>query len=232
MLRYCVFKLLIHFYWKNPHLYPFRKYKYPILTDRSFHAGFKRMDTIKVSNLFTQIAYYRSKISLQYFYNKWTLGNLKLRGSFPSANTQKELGCTTLETVKYGAEDHGEDEAEVSLHAAAEEGNVSTLKSLIERGMDINTRNARSQSPFEHRLLPRKTAFIHETAKKWRHGALRKPNWTCMWTNRQVWRAEWPEERRESANERTRVRRVEQKCANAGGSYEKRYPDAWRRRVA
>ena len=66
---------------------------------------------------------------------------------------KKELGCTTLKTVKYGAEDHGKDEAEVSLHAAAEEGNISTLKSLIEQGMDINTQNPRSQTPFEHRLL-------------------------------------------------------------------------------
>jgi hypothetical protein len=34
-----------------------------------------------------------------------------------------------LDTAEYGADDDGKDEAKVSLHAAAEEGNIDTVKS-------------------------------------------------------------------------------------------------------
>ena len=43
---------------------------------------------------------------------------------------------TTLDTVEYGADDDGKDDA------AAEEGNIDTVKSLPERGVDNNVRNA------------------------------------------------------------------------------------------
>jgi ankyrin repeat protein len=36
----------------------------------------------------------------------------------------------------------GKDEAKVSLHAAAEEGDIDTVKSLLKRGADINARDA------------------------------------------------------------------------------------------
>jgi ankyrin repeat protein len=53
-----------------------------------------------------------------------------------------------LDTVEYGADDDGrKDEANVSLHAAAEEGNIDTVKSLLERGVDINTRDVSNQTP-------------------------------------------------------------------------------------
>jgi ankyrin repeat protein len=62
-------------------------------------------------------------------------------------NTQNKLRSTTLDTGEYGADDYGRDEAKVSLHAAAEEGNVNTLKSLLEREVDINARDADNDTP-------------------------------------------------------------------------------------
>jgi hypothetical protein len=46
------------------------------------------------------------------------------------------------DTVEYSADDDGKDEAKISLHAAAEEGNIDTVESLLGRRMDINARNA------------------------------------------------------------------------------------------
>jgi ankyrin repeat protein len=57
-------------------------------------------------------------------------------------NTRNELQSTTLNTVEGGAGDDGKDEGEVSLHAAAEEGNIDTLKSLLERGVDVDAHSA------------------------------------------------------------------------------------------
>ncbi len=59
-----------------------------------------------------------------------------------NANTRNKLRSMALDTVEYGADDDGKDKAMVSLHAAAEEGNVDTLKSLLGRGVDINARDA------------------------------------------------------------------------------------------
>jgi ankyrin repeat protein len=59
-----------------------------------------------------------------------------------NTNTRNKLLSTTLDTVAYGADDDGKDAVKVSLHAAAEEGNVDTVKSSLERVMDINTREA------------------------------------------------------------------------------------------
>jgi ankyrin repeat protein len=66
-----------------------------------------------------------------------------------NANTRNRLRPTKLDTVEYGAEGDGKDEAKVSLHAAAEEGNIDTVKSLLERGMDINARNTGNQTPLD-----------------------------------------------------------------------------------
>jgi ankyrin repeat protein len=63
-----------------------------------------------------------------------------------NANTRNQLRSTTLDTVEYGADDDGK-EAKDSLHAAAEEGNIDTVKSLLEQGMDINARNASGETP-------------------------------------------------------------------------------------
>jgi hypothetical protein len=43
--------------------------------------------------------------------------------------------CTTLDTVESGADDITKEEAKDSLHDAAEEGNIDTVKPLLERGM-------------------------------------------------------------------------------------------------
>jgi ankyrin repeat protein len=60
-------------------------------------------------------------------------------------NTRNKLRSTTLDTAEYGADDDGKDEAKVSLHAAAEEGSIDTMKSLVERGMYINACNTSNQ---------------------------------------------------------------------------------------
>jgi ankyrin repeat protein len=66
-----------------------------------------------------------------------------------NAITRNKLRSTTLDTDEYCADDDGKDEAKVSLHAAAEEGNIDTLKSLFERRMDINARDANNQTPLD-----------------------------------------------------------------------------------
>ena len=58
-----------------------------------------------------------------------------------------KLRSTTLDTIEYGPDDDWKDETRVSLHATAEEGNIDNLKSLLERGMDINARDASFQTP-------------------------------------------------------------------------------------
>jgi len=62
-------------------------------------------------------------------------------------NTRNKSRSTTLDTVEYRADDDGTHEAKVSLHTAAEEGNIDTVKSLLERGVDVNARNASDQTP-------------------------------------------------------------------------------------
>ena len=56
---------------------------------------------------------------------------------------------TTPVKVEHGTDDDGENNAKdsESLLAAAEEGNIDTLRSLLEQGADINTCNACSQTP-------------------------------------------------------------------------------------
>ena len=58
-------------------------------------------------------------------------------------NTGSKLRSPTLDTVEYAADDDGKDEANDLLHAAAEEGNIDTVKSLLERGMNINAPQCR-----------------------------------------------------------------------------------------
>jgi ankyrin repeat protein len=71
-----------------------------------------------------------------------------------NANTRNKLRSATLDTVEYGADNDGKDEAKVSLHTAAEEGNVDTVKSLLELGVDIDARDASNWTP------------LHEAAAK------------------------------------------------------------------
>jgi ankyrin repeat protein len=64
-----------------------------------------------------------------------------------NANTRNKLQSTTLDTVEYGVDDDGKDETKDSLHVAAEERDIDTLKSLLERGVDVNARDARNETP-------------------------------------------------------------------------------------
>ena len=63
------------------------------------------------------------------------------------ANFRNKIRSTTLDTAQYGGDEDGNDEATASLHAAAEEGNIDVVKSLLERGADINDRNANDETP-------------------------------------------------------------------------------------
>jgi hypothetical protein len=63
------------------------------------------------------------------------------------ANIRNKIRSSTLDTAQYGADEDGKDEGNASLHAAAEEGNIDIVKSLLERGVDINSRNADIQTP-------------------------------------------------------------------------------------
>ena len=66
-----------------------------------------------------------------------------------NANTRNKLRSTSLESIEFGADDDGRDEANDSLHAAAEEGKIDRVKSLLEQGADINARNASNETPLE-----------------------------------------------------------------------------------
>jgi len=66
-----------------------------------------------------------------------------------NANTRNKIRSMTLKTVEFGAVDDSKNEAKDSLHAAVEEGNIDAIKSLLERGMDINARNASNKTPLD-----------------------------------------------------------------------------------
>ena len=63
------------------------------------------------------------------------------------ANTRNRTRSTTLDTTQYSADEGGNEGREDSLHAAAEEGNVDVVKSLLDRGAHINHRNADDETP-------------------------------------------------------------------------------------
>ena len=60
---------------------------------------------------------------------------------------EKKIRSTTLDTAQCGADEDGKDRGKELLHAAAEEGNIVLVKSLLERGKDINARNASDVTP-------------------------------------------------------------------------------------
>ena len=68
------------------------------------------------------------------------------------ADIRNNIRSTTLdstESTQFGADEDGKDEQNASLHAAAEEGNINAVKSLLERGVDIDGRNARYETPLD-----------------------------------------------------------------------------------
>ena len=66
-----------------------------------------------------------------------------------NANIRNKIRSNTLDTAGYGADEDGKDEGKASLHAAAEDGNINVVKALLERGIDINSRN-----PYDHNRTP------------------------------------------------------------------------------
>jgi len=54
---------------------------------------------------------------------------------------------TTDDLVNYGVDEDGKDEATALLPTATKEGKVKVVQLLLERGADINSRNANNQTP-------------------------------------------------------------------------------------
>jgi ankyrin repeat protein len=112
-----------------------------------------------------------------------------------NADTRNKLQSTTLDTVEYGADDDGKDKAKVSLHTAAEAGNMDTVKSLLERGVDINARGANNETPLDRaaakgnvnvvRLLIERGAEV-DSRDKWGHTPL---HWSSVHGRLEVSRA-------------------------------------------
>lgn len=50
--------------------------------------------------------------------------------------------------MQYGVDEDKKDESRASLRAAAEERKIDVVKSLLEREVGINCRNAYNQTPF------------------------------------------------------------------------------------
>ncbi|KAN0105623.1 Ankyrin repeat-containing domain protein [Russula decolorans] len=63
------------------------------------------------------------------------------------ASIQDKVCSTTFDAAQYGADGDEKDEENPSLHAAAEEGNMDVLKSLLVQGADINPRNESHRTP-------------------------------------------------------------------------------------
>jgi ankyrin repeat protein len=67
-------------------------------------------------------------------------------------HTRNKLRSITLDTVECNTDRDGGDEAKVLLKAAAEEGDIDTVKMLFEQGIDINNaRNARDETVAQRR---------------------------------------------------------------------------------
>jgi ankyrin repeat protein len=67
------------------------------------------------------------------------------------ANIRNKIRSTTMDTGRYGVDGDGKDEGKASLLDAAEEGNIDVVKSLLDRGADINGRNARPDTVITER---------------------------------------------------------------------------------
>jgi ankyrin repeat protein len=67
------------------------------------------------------------------------------------ASILNKVRSGTLDTAqsRYDADEDGKDEAMVSLHAAVKEGNVEVVQLMLERGADINSRDAHNRTPLQ-----------------------------------------------------------------------------------
>ena len=66
-----------------------------------------------------------------------------------NSNSRNMLRSTTLDSVEYDAEVDRIYDAKASLHAAVEEGDMDTMKLLLKRGVDTNSRGANYETPLE-----------------------------------------------------------------------------------
>src|SRR5260370_23561256 len=62
---------------------------------------------------------------------------------------ENQIHSNTIDTAEHGADEDAKIEVEVSLHAVAEEVHIDVLKSLLERGVDVNSRNVSGQTPLD-----------------------------------------------------------------------------------
>jgi ankyrin repeat protein len=58
---------------------------------------------------------------------------------------RNQIRSITIGTAEHGDNEDAKIEGEVSLHAVAEEGNIDVVKSLLERGVDVDSRNASAE---------------------------------------------------------------------------------------
>ena len=83
-----------------------------------------------------------------------------ISGYKENANTKNKLLSTTLDTGECGADDDGKDEVNVSLHDAAEEGNIDTVKSLS-NGKRISTPAMQVTRHHQTEPRPRRTLMSY-----------------------------------------------------------------------
>ena len=92
-----------------------------------------------------------------------------------------QMCSTALDAAQYGADEDGKDEGKAAMHAAAEEGNIDVVKSLLERGLDVNGHDARYEAPL-HRMerkgnLDAISLLVERSAKVDSHN---KWGWTSL----------------------------------------------------
>ena len=90
---------------------------------------------------------------------------------------RNKIRSTTLDTAEHGTNKDGNNKGEASLHAAAEEGNIDVVESLLERGVDVNCCNENDETLLDTaaaegevdvvRLLVERGAELNSRDTKW-----------------------------------------------------------------
>ncbi|KAN0113754.1 Ankyrin repeat-containing domain protein [Russula decolorans] len=68
---------------------------------------------------------------------------------FTGASIRNKIRSNTLDTAQWGVDEDAQDESKTSFHATTEGGKIDVVKSLLERGVDINCRHAYSWTPLD-----------------------------------------------------------------------------------